>query len=111
TLLPFPVDMKPYMVAELRATRDELRGNLGEPHFVETESTRTCGGEEDNWAWELASGQRLLLVWSGAFGGGAVLMCDPPDPNPAIIALGIDAEKQQLEVFPTPIVHPSYTGP
>ena len=28
-----------------------------EPHFVETDSHRTCGGEEDGWAFLLPSGQ------------------------------------------------------
>src|SRR5262249_22505591 len=61
-LLPFPVRLKPFIVAGFRTTRDELRAALGQPHFVETDSTRTFGGEEDMWAWELAPGLRFLLV-------------------------------------------------
>jgi hypothetical protein len=108
--LPFPVHLKPYMVAGIRALREELRADLGEPHFVETDSTRTFGGDEDNWAWELASGQRFLLVLQVPY-GRAIIYCDPPDPKPVILSLGIDADRQQLEFLPTPIVHPGYTGP
>src|SRR5262249_34530278 len=108
TPLPFPVHMKPYMVVRLRATREELRSALGEPHFVETDSMRTFGGDEDNWAWELPSGQRVALVLRVPY-GLAILHCDPPDPAPAIAALGIDVENQVLEVYAPPIVHPGYT--
>src|SRR5262245_51854946 len=110
TPLTFPVRLKPFMVAGIRATREELREDLGEPHFVETDSTRTFGGDEDNWAWELASGQRLLLVLQVRY-QIAIVYCDPPDPKPVIAAIGIDAEKQGLEIFATPVVHPAYSGP
>jgi len=110
TLLPFPVDLKPYIVAGFRTSRDELRAELGPPHFVETDSTRTFGGDEDMWAWELASGLRFLLVLQVPY-GKAVLHCDPPDPKPVVAALGIDALTQKFEILATPIVHPAYTGP
>jgi len=109
-LLPFPVHLKPFIVAGFRATRDELRAILGQPHFVETDSTRTFGGDEDNWAWELPSGLRFLLVLQVPY-DKAVLHCDPPDAAPVIEALGIEAEKQHLEILATPIVHPAYSGP
>ena len=110
TLLPFPVHLKPYMVAGIRTTRAELRAALGEPHFVETDSTRTFGGDEDNWAWELHSGHRLLLVLQVPY-GHAIIYCDPPEAEPVVASLGIDAAKQQLEILPAPVVHPAYTGP
>jgi hypothetical protein len=98
------------MVAGFRATREESRIALGEPHFVEIDSTRTFGGDEDNWGWELPTGQRLLLVLQVPY-CRIVLYCDPPDPQPAVVALGIDGDDRQLEVLPTPIVDPSYSGP
>src|SRR5262245_13162992 len=102
-LLPFPVRLKPYMVAMMTATRAELRATLGDPHFVETDSTRTYGGDEDNWAWELPSGQRFLLVLRVPY-HVAVLYCDPPDPASTVVALGVDADKQQL--FAQPVLDP-----
>jgi hypothetical protein len=105
--LAFPVHLKPYMVAGIKATRAELRQALGDPHFVETDSTRTFGGDEDNWAWRLPSGQRVLLVLQVPY-GSVVLYCDPPDPNPAVEALGIDADKHRLEILAIPIVDPGY---
>ncbi len=108
--LPFPVHLKPYMVAGIKATREELRAAFGDPQYVETDSTRTFGGDEDSWAWELPSEQRLLLVLQVPY-GNAALHCDPPDPHPVVAALGIDADKQRLQILATPIVHPAYTGP
>lgn len=108
--LPFPVHLKPWIVANLRASRAEMRAAFGPPHFVETDSTRTCGGDEDNWAWELPSRQRVLLVLQVPT-GIAMILCDPPEPTPAAAALGIDMEMQRLELRPTPIVHPAYSGP
>jgi hypothetical protein len=108
--LSFPVHLKPYMVAGLKATREELRAWLGDPHFIETDSTRTFGGDEDNWAWELPSGQRFLLVLQVPY-GLAALYCDPPDSAPVVAALGIDAGMQHLEILAEPLIHPCYTGP
>lgn len=110
TPLSFPVRLKPYIVAGIRATREKLRSALGPPHFVETDSTRTIGGDEDMWAWELPSGLRFMLVLQVPY-GKALLLCDPPDPAPVVAALGIEVEDQQLDVLETPIVDPSYSGP
>lgn len=82
---------------------------LGMPHFVETDSARTFGGDEDMWAWELPSGQRLLLVLQVPY-GTVMLHCDPPDASPAVAALGIDAAAQQLEILSVPVVRPDYSG-
>ena len=106
TLLPFPVRLKPFIVGGIQATRSELRAALGEPHIVETDGTRTFGGDEDMWAWELPSGQRLLIVLQVPH-GKAILHCDPPHAAPVVAALGIDAEKQRLEILAAPVVHPA----
>jgi hypothetical protein len=39
------------------------------------------------------------------------IYCDPPEPSPVVAALGIDLEKEELNVLATPIIHPAYTGP
>jgi hypothetical protein len=109
-LLPFPVRLKPWIVGGFYSTREELRAALGMPHSVETDSTRTFGGDEDMWAWELPSGQRLLLILQVPY-GTAMLHCDPPDANPVVAALGIDAAAQRLELFATPVVRPDYSEP
>lgn len=108
--LAFPVHLKPYIVGGFLTTRDELRSALGQPHFVETDSTRTFGGDEDMWVWELPSGQRFLLVLQVPY-GNAILHCDPLDPGPVVQALGVHAATQHLEMLPTPVIHPAYTGP
>lgn len=106
--LAFPCHFKPYIVGGIRASRNDMRAALGEPHFVETDSTRTSGGDEDMWAWELKSGQRFLLVLQVPYSQVQIL-CDPPDPEPVIAALGVESEKFGL--LATPVVHPAYSGP
>jgi hypothetical protein len=41
-------------LCNFKITRPELRTMLGEPHVVETDGTRTYGGEEDGWGYVLA---------------------------------------------------------
>lgn len=36
--------------------RDCAREILGEPHYVEMDSTRTAGGEEDHWIYQYEDG-------------------------------------------------------
>src|SRR6516162_9306933 len=91
TLLPFPVHLKPYMVAGIRTTRAELRAMLGEPHFVETDSTRTYGGDEDAWAYTLPSGQRVVVVLRVPY-HIAVFSADPPELDPFLEALHIQSD-------------------
>jgi hypothetical protein len=62
------------------------------------------------WAWELPSGQRLLLVLQVPY-GMTMLHCDPPDASAVVVALGIDAAARGLEILPTPVVRPDYSGP
>ncbi len=108
--LPFPVHMKPWIVAVFKATREDLRAVFGPPHYVETDGTRTFGGDEDNWAWQLESGERVLIVLRVPYDDG-VLYCDPPDAHRMISVLGIDSAKHRLQILPTPLVDPCYSGP
>jgi hypothetical protein len=108
--LPFPVTLKPYIVGGFRATREGLRAELGEPHFIETDTRRTAGGDEDMWAWELPSGLRFMVVLQVPV-GLVHLLCDPPDSSQVIEALGMDSDKEKLQLLIPPIVHPAYSGP
>jgi hypothetical protein len=47
------------MVAGFKMTNADLRKILGDPHYTETDGTRTAGGNEDHWAFTLDSGQRI----------------------------------------------------
>ena len=106
--LPFPVHLKPYWVAHFRSTREQLRGVFGAPHYVETDSTRTAGGDEDNWAWELPTGQRVLIVLAVPYQAARVLS-DPPDAEQAVAAVGIDLVEQQLQLLAKPFLDPCYS--
>lgn len=60
--IPMPVSFPFWQVGGLKITREELRAILGEPHFVQTDSFRTFGGDEDCWAFELTNGDRIGFV-------------------------------------------------
>jgi hypothetical protein len=104
--VPFPVRFKPYVVAGWRASQSEMHEDFGPPHFTETDSTRTSGGDEDCWAWELPIGQKVMIVLGVPY-DRVTLYCDPPDSRPALDVLEIDREVETCE----PFLHPSYTGP
>src|SRR5262245_58765618 len=108
--LPLSVRMKPYIVGGFQATREELRTVLGLPHYVETDSTRTSGGDEDWWGWELPSGARLVVVLQVPY-EAALLHCDPPEPDAVVEALGIDVVANRWEALAIPVVRPDYSGP
>ena len=95
TLLQMPVALPLWGLASLKSSRAELRGMLGDPHFVETDPTRTCGGEEDGWAYTLPSGQRMLIVLDVP-SGFAELYGDPPTLEPILQVLRIRPNDPRL---------------
>ena len=101
--LEFPVRLTPYAVAQFHATRVQMRGALGDPHFIETDPHGTAGGDEDSWAWELPAGQRILLVLAVPY-ADVTVFADPAEAGSAVQSLGIDAVEQQLELFDPPIL-------
>jgi hypothetical protein len=93
--LRMPVALPMWGLATLTVTRLELRGLLGEPHFVETDTRRTCGGERDGWASTLPSGQRVLIILDVTV-SVAELFADPPDLDPVLQVIGISANDPRL---------------
>ena len=66
-----------------------------------TDSARTAGGEEDNWAYVLPSGQRVLIVLGVPY-GHVRLISDPPELGPVLTALGITSDDPRLHRYPEP---------
>jgi hypothetical protein len=97
------------VVAVFGATRERLRAELGTPLFIETDPSRTFGGDEDCWAWELPSGQRILVVLKVSR-GFALLHCDPPDADLATEALGINPDELEA-INRQPDLADRYFGP
>jgi hypothetical protein len=100
--LRFPVVI-PYgdtgWVVEFPASR-ELLQVLGEPGYIEDDPTRTAGGRELLWAFEMEGGLRLVLLWGESMEYASV-SADPPEPErviEALRALGLNApfEKRHL---------------
>ena len=92
--------MRSYRVGEFHSDGDELIASFGQPHYVETDPLY-CAGPEENWAWELASGHRILVALYLPV-QLASLYCDPPEAAVAVHAPGIDRVKQQLNVYAVP---------
>jgi hypothetical protein len=88
-----PVALPLWALASLRIARQELRALLGEPHYVETDPRRTCGGEEDGWAYVFSSGQRILITHEGDW---AALYSNLPDLGPILDALKIAPDDPRL---------------
>lgn len=104
--LAFPVRMNPYVVAYLLDVRSSLmRDTFGPPHFIETDWTRTAGGEEESWAWTLPSGLRVLLMHMPVGNYSSTWICtdDPRDTDALLDKLAIDRAAHSFE-FATPPV-------
>lgn len=101
TILSQPICPPLWGLASLKINQPQLRAWLGIPHYVETDSRRTCGGEEDGWGYSLPNGQRLVVVldvtseWAELYG-------DPPELNPILLALGISPDDSRLVTHAEP---------
>jgi hypothetical protein len=93
--LPMPLEPPVWLVANWKISRYEMRVLLGEPHYIETDPSRTCGGEQDAWAYTLPSGHRVIVVVD-AGPGGAYIGSDPPELAPALRFLQLDSEDVRL---------------
>ncbi len=99
-LLPIkmPLSLPLWQLARFPISRVELRSRLGEPHFVETDSSRTCGGDEDGWAFVLPSGQRILVLLHVNY-HLAYIISDPPILDTALLALSSAIGNLPVEKF------------
>jgi hypothetical protein len=94
--LAMPVDLPIWALVSYKAARPELRTMLGQPHDVETDPRRTCGGGQDGCAYKLLSGQRILVVLDVTT-GRAELYGDPPQVGSILQALGIAPDDTRLK--------------
>jgi hypothetical protein len=101
TPMQMPVELPIWGLANLKVTRVDLPAMLGEPHFVETDPRRTCGGERDAWAFRLPSGQRVLVILDVTV-EIASLFGDPPEFGPLIQAFGLSPSDARLSRLPVP---------
>src|SRR5262245_20532157 len=83
--LAFPVKLPMWQLASFKIDRPALRTRIGPPHIVETDGSRTHGGEEDCWAFVTPSGQRVVLTLRVPY-QEAVIFADPPDVRAALEA-------------------------
>ena len=85
---------------------DEVRKMLGEPHFTETDSTRTYGNNEDIWGFTLESGQHLVVCSQVPY-GIVLLHGDKPELKEILQALILPADlladKLRFESYDPPV--------
>lgn len=101
TPLGMPLSLPLWELASLESSRPQMHALLGEPHFVETDSTRTAGGEEDAWAYLLPSGQRVLIILQVPY-RRVRLIADPPELGPMLMALGVKLDDPRLRCHGEP---------
>ena len=80
--------------------RGRLRTHLGEPFHVETDSTRTFGGEEDWWAYRTAAGQVIAVCLRVPY-EDAVLCASEPS-GPGVIEAQALLQPWRVELFAEP---------
>jgi len=101
TTLPLPVKLPLWELCYLDITRAELRGVLGEPHFVDR-TELSPDGIEDGWGFTLPSGQRVLVTFQVPI-RRAYFSADPPQLNPVLAAFHIASDDLRLGRYPQPI--------
>lgn len=74
--LELPIKWHAYEIACFKQSDSELRSALGEPHYIETDSTRTFGGEESLWAYNL-EGVPFAIVCRIPYSDTVVYAKDP----------------------------------
>lgn len=101
TPLGLPVQPPMWGVATITVTRDTLRAMLGDPHYIETDPFRTCGGEEDCWAFTLPSGQRFMIILEVTT-ARAELYGDPPDAPVILKSLAFSPQDPRITCHAEP---------
>jgi hypothetical protein len=102
TPIPLPLKLPLWILAKVKIEQSVLRGIFGNPHFTETDSTRTYGGDEDAWGFRLESGQRLLVVYQVPY-ENALLYSDSPELLPILAIMQLSQSDQRLEVYNPPL--------
>lgn len=79
---------------------------LGDPHYTETDWTRTFGGHEDHWHFALDSGQHII-VQSRIPYKTVMLFSDKPDLKEIMEVLKLPSElvadSTRFEIYNPPI--------
>ncbi|NKF22707.1 hypothetical protein [Solimonas marina] len=100
--LTLPLQLPLWELAQFSSSREHMRQLLGAPHYTETDSTRTFGGEEEAWGLSLPSGQRVLITFQVPY-GTAVICADPPSVKPVLAALGLSTSALGVTVLSQPV--------
>ena len=78
-----------------KVDRQHIRKHLGTPTFIESDSSRTFGGEEDWWAFQAETGSIVAVILRVPYEDAAVCISEPSDRN------AIEAVRALLAPWPT----------
>lgn len=106
TPLPMPIARPMWLLASFQVTLADLRNQLGQPHYIETDPRATCGLPEDWWAFALPSGQRTMISLEDNGSGfcHAGIYGDPPELEPILAALSLSVDDSRIRRCPEPIL-------
>jgi hypothetical protein len=97
----FPSEHLRHHVGAFKSTRKELAAILGLPEYVEIDTFRTPGGEEDWWYYQSSEGEFFVLVLREEYGDTEVLSTtDNLEKIAEFISVILSAV--DVEVFDTP---------
>ena len=97
-ITPMPLAFDAYLLGSFQSVRQVVHDALGVPHFTETDCSRTPGGDEDGWAWELPTGQ-ITLITLDMMGNG-IIYSNLPELTPVISAFGLDTLEELYQTVP-----------
>jgi hypothetical protein len=60
-------------------TRSAIRARLGDPAFIETDSLRTFGGEEDWWSYHTFQDQVVAICFRVPYGDAVLFVSEPTE--------------------------------
>nr|AAK01337.1 unknown [uncultured bacterium Pu17] len=58
--ITFKVKEKLFLIGQLLLSEEELLKSLGEPHYIETDNLRTCGGPQ--WFWGFVEDEGSMVA-------------------------------------------------
>ena len=83
--------------------RTDLRAELGDPKFIETDGLRTFGGEEDWWFYREGLGASIVICLRVPYQDAVIYVSDPSDA--VIVRASSILHSWTVELYDMPLMH------